>query len=296
MSLEAATRAVAKGFHIFPCNPPGTVCPETGDNIEKLSHLITPNKRYKMRWPEAATTDMARVAAWWAYSPNANIGIACKPSGLLVVDCDMPKRPNQLADTPWGYLHDQLGPLVDGSDVLREMCRRYGDSYERLEQTYRVCTGSLGLHLYYRWPDEIQASQASPVPGLLDVRCNANGYVLAAGSVTYKGPYVAENDLPVADAPGWLVELCRKKPPPDRPAPSRFQQPGGGHSGLIKSIRYAAEGQRHFVLYWAACRMSDEGIPVDDALTLLTPPALESGLPAAEAEHHIRSAYRRTSR
>lgn len=294
-SLADAAKAVSRGFHLFPCNPVGTVCPETGKNIEKMSHLIRPDKPYKIKWGEAATDDLSRVVQWWQYSPNANIGIACKPSGLLVVDCDMPKQEYQLKGTSWEYLHDKLGPLVDGADVLREMCGRFGDSYDRFERTYRVCTASMGLHLYFRWPEGVQASQASPVPGLVDVRCNGGqqgGYVLAAGSETVKGLYVPENDLPIADAPAWLVELCREQPKAAKVKPL-FQQPGHIHyGGLVDSVRLAQEGNRNNCLLWAARSMCEDGATEEECYDLLVPAAMEAGQGEKESRDTIRSAFR----
>jgi hypothetical protein len=282
--LGYAAQAVSRGFHVFPVQPG-----------EKTPHKIVPDKPYTIRWSEMATNDMRKVVEWWQYSPEANIGIAAKPSGLIVVDCDMPKRDYQLKDTPWEYMHDRLGPLVDGSDVLREMCSRFGDDYQRFERTYRVCTASLGLHLYYEWPDGVQASQASPVPGLVDIRCNGGqrgGYVLGAGSVTAKGSYVAENDLPIAEAPPWLVELCREKP---RPKPERplFSQPGhAGFGGLVEAVRTAQEGNRNGCLLWAARSMCEDGAPEEEAHNLLIPAAVEAGLSERESMATIRSAYR----
>lgn len=294
-SLADAARAVSRGFHVFPCNPVGTVCPETGKNIEKMSHLLRPGKPYKLKWGEAATNDLRRVTEWWRFSPNANLGIACKPSGIIVVDCDMPKREYQLNGTPWEFMHDKLGPLVDGADVLREMCHRFGDSYERFERTYRVCTASMGLHLYFRWPEGVQASQASPVPGLVDVRCNGGnqgGYVLAAGSETSKGIYVPENDLPLAPVPAWFIELVREKPKPAKVKP-HFQQPAHIHyGGLVDSVRLAQEGNRNNCLLWAARSMCDDGATEDEAYDLLVPAAVESGQGEKESRDTIRSAYR----
>ncbi|MFD4474606.1 bifunctional DNA primase/polymerase [Streptomyces sp. NPDC058471] len=282
--LGYAAQAVSRGFHIFPVEPDG-----------KLPHLIRPDAPYRIRWSEVATSDVSRVVEWWSYSPEANIGLACKPSRLLVVDCDMPKVENQLAGTPWEFVHDKLGPLVDGSDVLREMCSKFGDDYERFERTYRVCTGSLGLHLYFWWPEGVQASQSSPVPGLVDVRCNGGnqgGYVLAAGSQTSKGPYVAENDLPIADAPSWLVELCREKPRP-KPVKPRFSQPGhASYGGLVDSVRLAQEGNRSNVLLWAVRSMCEDGASQEECAELLIPAAEEAGLHQREAEATVRSGYR----
>lgn len=292
--LSYAAQAVSKGFYVFPCNPAGTMCPETGRPLEKVSHLIREGKPYTLKWGDAATTDMRQVVEWWRMSPNANIGIAVKPSGILVVDCDMPKREYQLADTPWGYMHDKLGPLVDGADVLREMCERFGDSYERFERTYRVCTASMGLHLYFRWPEGVQASQASPVPGLVDIRCNGGtkgGYVLAAGSVTAKGSYLPENDLPIAPAPEWLIELCREKPKPARVKP-HFSSASGGYNGLRDAVRFAQEGNRNNVLLWAARSMCEDGATQEECEELLGPAGVEAGQAERDVLATIRSAYR----
>lgn len=286
-NLGAAARAVSQGFHIFPVEP-----------MDKLPHRIRPDADYRIRWGEVATNDIAKVVEWWTYSPRANIGIACAPSGLLVVDCDLPKLPNQLADTPWEFLHEELGPLVDGADVLRAMCGRFGDDYARLERTYRVCSASMGLHLYTRWPDGIQASQASPVPGLLDVRGNGGirgGYVLGAGSETAKGPYVAENDLPIADAPPWLVELCREKPKPARVKPHfSAASGGGGYSGLVDTVRHAPDGNLNNSLLWAARAMCEDGATEEECVELLAPVYVECGGRGGErqAMSTIRSAYR----
>ncbi len=282
--LADAVKAAQRGWYVFPVDP--------GD---KTPHKIRPDQPWTIKWGEAATTDLVTITAWWQYSPEANIGIAAKPSGLLIVDCDMPKREYQLADTPWGYLHEQLGPLVDGADVLREMCSRFDDSYERFERTYRVCTASMGLHLYFRWPEGVQASQASPVPGLVDIRCNGGekgGYVLGAGSETAKGIYVAENDPPVADAPGWLIELCREKPKPARVKPV-FSQPGvANYSGLVEAVRIAGEGNRNNCLLWAARSMCEDGADLDQALEVLVPAAEDAGLTYREAEATVKSGYR----
>jgi hypothetical protein len=291
--LAQALAAIGKGFHIFPVQPG-----------EKTPHLIKPGLPYAIRWGEVATNDFARVMDWWTYSPDANIGIAAKPSGLLIVDCDIAKEDYALRNSPqgepWSYLHDKFGATVDGSDVLREMCGRFGDDYSRLERTYRVCTASMGLHLYFRWPEGVQASQASPVPGVLDIRCNGGtkgGYVLGAGSATEKGSYVAENDLPIADAPPWMVELIREKPKPARVKPLFSNGTGGGgHSGLVNTVRHAQAGNVNASLLWAACTMCEDGVSEEECVDLLVEPYVEAGGRGGErqAQQTIRSAYKMT--
>ncbi len=295
-----AITALQQGFTIFPCNPQGTMCPQSGDVIDKQPHLVQPDKPYKIRWGEWATRDMDRIIAAWSHSPAANPAIACGPSGLLVVDCDIAKGEFALKGTAYEDLHDRLGPMVDGHDVLREMCQRYGGDWDELNDTYRVQTGSFGLHLYYWWPAGLKASQASPVKGLVDVRGNGGergGYVLAAGSVTSKGPYIAENATPVRNAPPWLVELCREKPAPARPL---FAQPRriGTMSGLIDTVRNAPDGNLSNALYWAARSACSDGIPIQDAIDQLGEAYTASNGRGGhrQAEASINSAYRNQQR
>jgi hypothetical protein len=285
-NLAHAAQAVSRGFHVFPVEP--------GD---KLPHRIRPDADYRIRWGEVATNDLGRVIDWWTYSPTANVGVAAKPSGLLVLDSDIAKEPDILKGGPWEYLHERLGPFLDGDDVLRAMCERFSQDFNALERTYRVCTASMGAHRYFRWPEGVQASQASPVPGLLDVRGNGGqrgGYVLAAGSSTAKGSYVVENDAPIADCPAWLVELCREKPKPTR-VKSTFSQPGHiSYQGLIDAVRFAQEGNRNNCLLWAARSMCEDGASEEVAAEHLVPAALECGLDGGERQalSTIRSAYR----
>lgn len=267
---EYAVKAWQKGFCVFPVNPMGTVCPQSGEVIDKQGHLVQPDKPYKIKWSEAATDDLDRILEIWRWSPEANIGVPAQLSGLLVVDCDIAKKAYILKDTPYEELHKTLGPLVDGSDVLRVICEEHGGSWEELQDTYRVCTGSMGLHLYFRWPVWLKASQASLVKGVLDIRCNGGdkgGYVLGAGSETTKGPYVAENDKPVRDAPPWLVELCRERPKQPRPV-SPFAQPraSGAISGLIDTVTNAPDGNLNNSLLWASRAACGDGIPIEKAI------------------------------
>lgn len=280
--LAYAARAVAMGFHIFPVNPCGTEDPENpGEFIDKWPHLIRPGLPYKIRWGDVATNDMARVTEWWEYSPNANVGVAVKPSNILVVDCDTPKD----------------GSTEDGVDQYLEVCRKFGADPAEVCDTFTVRTGSGGTHFYYRWPEGVQASQAGIAP-LVDIRSNGGtrgGYVLAAGSVTTKGPYSIDYDAPILQCPPLLVELCRERPRA-KPVKSGFSQPsgGGGYSGLIETVRYAEDGNRNKALFWSARAMCEDGATEEECVELLAPAYVECGGDGGErqAESTIRSAYR----
>jgi hypothetical protein len=65
--LRMALSLAARGWHIFPCAPGGKH-PALHDS-----------------WKQLATIDPARIGRWWRSIPY-NIGIACGPSDLVVVE------------------------------------------------------------------------------------------------------------------------------------------------------------------------------------------------------------------
>lgn len=246
-------------------------------------------------WSRTASADPVAVANTWLNAPGSNVGIACKPSGLLVVDCDMPKPGASLDGTPFAHLVASYLPPPDGLAVLDEMLWRYnrGEDSEALYGTYTVRTASGGRHLYYRWPQDVHASQASPVPGFVDIRCNggnAGGYVLAAGSVTPSGRYEVEVPGPIRPAPAWLVALCRER---ERARPVRAPGPVSEHTfgGLAATVAAAPEGNRNALLYWAARCVRDEGGTRQLCEEVLVPAALSAGLTEREARQTIRSGF-----
>lgn len=287
--LAEALRCVQRGWHVFPVEPLG-----------KTPHKIYPDKPYTIKWGRSATNDIAKVVRYWTWSPQANIGIACGPSRLFVVDCDMPKREYQLRDTTFAYLHETLGPLVDGTDVFKELCIKLGGNWDDWNNTYRVCTGSMGCHYYYQWPGDVKASQASIVKGIVDVRGNGGehgGYVLGSHSVTERGSYVAENALPVAPAPQALVEYCTDGARSLlSPALTQFVRPAGSGTiaGLESAVLTAPDGNRNNALLWAARAACHDQIPEAEAVETLANAYVANGGDGGyrQAEQTIRSAYR----
>lgn len=85
--LTAALDAAERGWHVFPLRPGDkrpalhgeSVCPGIGDCAG--GHR---------KWEDRATTDPDRIRRAWAHGAF-NVGIATGPSGLVVIDLDMPK-------------------------------------------------------------------------------------------------------------------------------------------------------------------------------------------------------------
>lgn len=278
--LEAALKAQARGFHIFPVAPG-----------QKVPH------RLAGRWGETATNDISQIIRFWTQvDPQANVGIACKPSQLLVVDLDLAKGDFKLRGTDWAYLHDAYGPRVNGVDLWDEMVFKLGAGQH--PQTYMVHTGSGGHHLYFRWPSSwLAISQASPAKGVVDVRGNGGqygGYVLAEGSRTESGQYVCEDSLAPGLPPEWIRQLVVEKPrQPSVRRPGGIRQPSPvSWAGLVESVRQAGEGNRNNCLVWAARAMCSDGASEQDCKDILGPAAQEAGLPYHEIERTIESAYR----
>jgi Bifunctional DNA primase/polymerase, N-terminal len=271
--LPYALEAAARGWSVFPVEPlgktPGRLYP----------HRPKEEAPWTIKWSEVATDSISQIVAWWNSCPMANIGIACKPSGLLVVDCDV-----------------KVGEY-DGVQEWFALVERYDPyNYFQDDLTHQVITGGGGVHLYYRWPSDVQASQ-SGLSAHVDIRSNGGqkgGYVLGAGSVTTKGTYRSEGLFHYPDqAPPWLVELCRDRPKP-KPVRSGYQQPAhtGSFSGLVTAVSSASEGNRNNVLLWAARSMCEDGATLDEALDLLVAASESNGLSSRETSDTIRSAYR----
>lgn len=291
--MRNAVDAVRQGFAVFPVEP-----------FAKTPIRLYPDRPredapWTIRWSEHVTRDYNTVAQIWSWCPEANVGVAAKQSGLLIVDCDIAKKDYQLKDTDYEYLHD-IGPLVDGETVYNEVCLRMGGDWAEAQDTYQVATGSGGRHYYYWWPEGVQASQGSIVKGIVDIRCNGGekgGYVLGAGSETNKGSYVVGLARPVRRCPDWLVELCKEDPRPVKPSRPAYAQPRNSNfGGLVDSVKTAMEGNRNAALFWAVRAMVSDQASQEEIEDVLGPAAQDVGLSDAEIRDSIRSGIRAQQR
>lgn len=144
-------------------------------------------------WETESTADPDEaIAAWDARGEWAgmNIGVACGPSGLVVVDLDTKKG----KDGPKAFqaLLDELGIAAP--------------------ETYTVRTPSGGLHLYFRAPPGVEIRlSASQLADGVDIRA-WGGLVVAAGSTVEGVPYEVISDAEIAPLPPELTERLLKLP------------------------------------------------------------------------------------
>lgn len=212
--LDAALEYAAKGWPVFPCAP-GEKVPLRGS-----------------RGCLDATLDEAKIRAWWAAQPDANVAIATGGtiSGLYVVD-------------------------VDAADFDRS----------GLPETLIACTPRGGWHYYYSSEEPLPNTTSKLAPGV-DTR-GVGGYVLAPPSRSASGhAYTWANEVPFQGLPIWIANTVRKTTehpqvqiilPPREPPPVD----GGSAYGLhalreeCEAIRCAAEGTRNNVLNTSAFKV-----------------------------------------
>jgi hypothetical protein len=249
--MVAALDYAARGWHVFPLRPntkrPAlhhpTHCPATGACADGHAG-----------WEQRATTDPTRIRTAWSAGPF-NIGIATGPSGLLVVDLDMPD-PGEDPPASW----DQEG-IRDGQDVFAAVTEQAGQPYPG--DTLTVATPSGGVHLYFTAPPGIELRNTGGDRGRglgwkVDTRAHG-GYVVAPGSIVNGQRYRVLLDQPPAALPDWLVDRLRPAPLP--PVPDQPVQVATGRRSryLDAAIRMECErvhtapkGQRNACLYAAA--------------------------------------------
>ncbi|MER5298956.1 bifunctional DNA primase/polymerase [Streptomyces lasiicapitis] len=201
--LAAALAAAARGWHVHPLRPGGKGSALHG---ERACTRIGECAGGHRKWEQRATTDPDRIRRAWA-ADAFNVGIATGPSGLVVVDLDVPKGKEETgsSDAP------------DGATSFAALCERAG---QPIPLTYTVRTPSGGLHLYYAVRLGIRLfNTARTVAPNVDTRA-WGGNIVAAGSITPHGAYEVINDAPVAGLPAWLLQRLQAPPAPDRtPAP-----------------------------------------------------------------------------
>jgi hypothetical protein len=273
--LRSALAAALRGWHVFPCAVGG--------------------KRPALRgnWQDLATTSADQIRDWWTRAPY-NIGIACGPSALIVIDLDLPRDADD-EEAAGGALF----PL-SGADILSGLARQRGERYPG--GTYIVDTPSGGCHLYFSATGEERArNSAGAVGPHIDVRADG-GYVVGAGSRVGGRAYAARGQRTVAPLPSWLAQLVRDSyGPPEGPAarlPADDRAQGRAYAmaalrAETERVAAARPGTRNDTLNRAAFSLGQlvaAGLlPPIPVITSLIDAARYAGLPQDEAVRTVRS-------
>lgn len=254
----AAAVYVAAGIPVFPCVPGGK------KPMTEHGYLD-------------ASTDPMIVRRWWSRWPEANLGIPTGDrSGVEVVDVDVHNAPG-----PASLNRAAKANLVGGWLAT-------------------VRTPSGGLHAYFPCnPDRRQPSWQAAGAGI-DFR-GTGGYIVAP-------PSRGENNGRAA--PYAVLAVAAERPHPiNAQALRQFLDPRPAQPSTARDIRRddlsterlaawvasRSEGERNRGLFWAACRLAEQGTDPTTTLRVLGPAAEHAGLPAGEITTTIRSAYRTSS-
>lgn len=257
----AAEHLGASGIPVFPCLPGGKR-PLTAHGFQD------------------ASAELDVIDFWWQRHPEANIGVPTGAAGGVdVVDVDVHQTGTGFA----AFEHARRAGFVEGWAWL-------------------VHTPSGGLHAYFlRTSGREQRSWQVPSKHI-DFRGDGGYIIVPPSKVTgedgvtrrYRQIAVAEHHSPwPVDANGlrgFLDPPRPMRPPPDIPAV------GARPDKLAAWVASRPEGGRNGGLFWAACRMAEEGHDLSTATSLLGEAAYAAGLPEREAMATIRSAYRIATR
>lgn len=277
--LPYALACAARGWHVFPLTP--------GDK--------RPVKGFT-DWEKHATTDPARIRRVWSRAPF-NIGIACRPSRLVVIDLDTPK-PGQTPPPEW----DQPG-ITDGSAVFTHLCKQA--KQPRPDATFTVLTRRRGAHLYFSTPVGVRLRNTSGTLGwLIDTRARG-GYVVGPGSHVAlpdgTGTYCVLDASEPAPLPEWLVARLAVPPSPPPPAPVPLpragQRPTRYALAALRNesdrVKAAQPGCRNHTLNAAAFALGQlvgaGALPRPLAEEALTAAGHAAGLPVREVAATVRS-------
>lgn len=253
----AAREFAAAGVPVFPCVPGG-------------KRPLTEHGFHD------ATTNTERVTAWWRQYPEANLGVPTgAASGIVVVDVDVHGPVNGFD----AFEHAHRAGLVAGWQLL-------------------VSTPSGGMHAYYpATPGGVQRSWQAARAGI-DFRGDGGYIVVPPSAVAGERGRVSYRVRRIGTGGGASLDAVRLRAFLD-PRPTPAPRPAG-QMREVSAERLAAwvagrtEGERNRGLFWAACRLAENGTPPANTYAALAPPAEHAGLTLREVSATIRSAYRTT--
>jgi hypothetical protein len=222
--LHAALDLAGLGWSVFPCG-------------QDKKPVIMGNG-HPMAWSRWATVDMASVIKFWQSWPDANVGLACKPSHLIVLDIDT---------------HD-----ADGYASFDLLKTRFGCDAMDTRDCPAQLTPSGGMHILFSAADcpDIGNSTSRLAPGL-DIRGGGDGcggYIVLAPSRTANGVYrwvetnsPFDSHVKLAPFPQVLFELLRQpkqKPSSWRDGLQNVKPRGRGNGSSYAGAALAGESAR----------------------------------------------------
>ncbi|MGA2571125.1 MAG: bifunctional DNA primase/polymerase [Terracidiphilus sp.] len=126
--LDVALDCIRRGWYVIPCKP-----------RDKDPLIRTGKGGYTN-----ASNDETQIRAWWAKWPDANVGVAVRPSKLTIVDCDHGLK----SEADFYAWREKTGqPLTFTVRTGRRFNKDTGEP-------------EFGVQAYYQTPDEPVSSMA----------------------------------------------------------------------------------------------------------------------------------------
>lgn len=210
---------------------------------------IKPNEKVPLlpaSWKELSTNDVATIETWVRRFPDANYGVDCGKSGVIVVDIDTKGDKNGMAE--WSN-------FIHGHEAT---------------ETRRVTTPSGGVHLYFKG---LTNSKNGWKKGI-DIK-SVGGYVVGPGSVIEGNVYKDNANAMVIPAWAWLQDVLGQPVEAEQvllPEAPLFTKPADMRRAeeYLKGAPVAVEGESGDALtFRVACQLKDLGVAESDAVKLL---------------------------
>lgn len=228
--LQNALSLASRGFYIFELDHPELPkCAGVRTKLHDPDSCSQRGKHPACKWSDRATIDTKEIIAMFTGHPR-NVGIACGPSHLLVVD------------------EDGLGELA-----------RFAESVgASIPATFTVTTGN-GKHYYFRMPDGLKLGNKEGALRSYKINIRGvGGYVVGPGSLHESGViYQIDNpESAISAAPEWLVNALQAQPGADQhgTGPSEWWA-----SGVIH------HPQRHNAMIASAGTARHHGLTIEQA-------------------------------
>ncbi len=222
-----------------------------------------------------ATTDPGQIAAWWRKHPEANLAVPTgAAAGIVVVDVDV----HGALDGYRAFERAHRAGLVAGWQLL-------------------IATPSGGMHAYYPATRNQEQRSWQAARAGIDFRGDGGYILIPPSTVSEAGGTAGYRVRRINTGPSAMLDSDRLREfldprPPSRRSSGREVEQSADASRLAAWVAARSEGERNRGLFWAACRLAENGVPAPDALDVLSAAASQAGLGAREITATVRSAYR----